>query len=269
MNKRVLYAAAGLLLSLQGQTLMAAGELRAGTKAFEAEDFSTALNELAPLAKEGNPDALNMLGQIYERGLSVSPDIEKAKQYYDRGAAKGHIPSVNSLRALNNKAFMLELKSVKAKADNNESHAQNRLGEMYEFGQGVDRDLNQAVLWYQKAANQGLIVAQHNMGRSYNFGTGVAQNYSNAEVWYLKAAEQGHTDAMFFLGTLYSNKHGNETAVDQNITAYAWMHNAAELGNQTAVAIERRLKMKLDEAQLKIAQNLATKYKAQYVTPYL
>ena len=73
---------------------------------------------------------------------------------------------------------------------------------------------------------------------------------------------------MFFLGTLYSNNHGAEDTQDTNILAYAWMHNAAELGNRTAKAIEERLVMKLDEEQLEAAAALAAEYKAKYIAPY-
>lgn len=268
MNKRILCMAAGLLLSWQSQITLAAGELLAGTKAFEAKDYQAALKELEPLAKEGNADALNMMGQLYENGWAVEKNIEKAKALYDRGAAKGHIPSVNSLRALKNQEYKIELKTVEPKAKAGEAHAQNRLAQMYEFGQGIDRDQAKAFEWYQKAAKQNLIVAQHNLGRCYNFGTGVKQDFAEAERWYLKAASQGHTDAMFFLGTLYSNDHGSQASESNNIQAYAWMHNASQLGNQTAQAIERRLKMKLTPEQLNKAEALAVEYKVRYITPY-
>jgi TPR repeat protein len=39
------------------------------------------------------------------------------------------------------------------------SVAQNRLGEMYESGQGVPRDLDMAIAWYQRAAEQGHPIA--------------------------------------------------------------------------------------------------------------
>jgi TPR repeat protein len=40
------------------------------------------------------------------------------------------------------------------------SVAQNRLGEMYEQGLGVPRDLDLAVSWYERAAEQGHPIAQ-------------------------------------------------------------------------------------------------------------
>ena len=266
MKKHALLAAS-LLLSLQATYALAA-DLGKATRAFDQQDYSAALDELKPLAKEGNADASNMLGQMYENGWGVDIDLVKAKRLYTRGANIGHLESVNSLRALKNEEYQKELVKVRSDADAGNAAAQNRLGEMYEFGYGLKRSPAMALDWYMKAAGQNYVAAQHNIGRCYNFGTGVAQNFAEAEKWYRKAAEQGHTDAMFFLGTLYSNDHGRERAYDSNIIAYAWMHNASELGNDTAAAIEKRLVMKLSESELKTAEALADDYKNRYVSPY-
>ncbi|WP_027858256.1 tetratricopeptide repeat protein [Marinobacterium jannaschii] len=266
MKKHALLAAS-LLLSLQATYTLAA-DLGKATRAFDQQDYSVALDELKPLAKEGNHDASNMLGQMYENGWGVDKDLDQAKRLYTRGANIGHLDSVNSLRGLKNKEYQKELVKVRQDAESGNAAAQNRLGVMYEFGYGVKRSPEIALDWYRKAADKNYVAALHNIGRCYNFGTGVAQNFSEAETWYRKAAEQGHTEAMFFLGTLYSNDHGRERAYDSNIIAYAWMHNASELGNETAAAIEKRLVMKLSESELKTAQALANDYQSRYVAPY-
>lgn len=264
MKKQILLAAS-LMLGMATQAY--AANLGKGTLAFDKQDYATALEELQPLAKEGNPDAMNMLGQMYENGWGIAKDVQQARRLYDRGAAVGHLASVNSLRALKNKAYKVELESVIPAAESGDPQAQNRLGEMAEFGYGMPRNPDLAIQWYLKAADQGLVAAQHNIGRSYNFGTGVEQNFAEAERWYRRAAERGHTDAMFFLGTLYSNNHGSQADEDSNVQAYAWMHNAAALGNPTAIAIEKRLVMKLDDNQLSKAKALADSYRQQYIKP--
>ncbi|WP_286236995.1 tetratricopeptide repeat protein [Neptuniibacter halophilus] len=263
MKKQILFAAS-LMLSVSATNLMAAN-LGKGSAAFDKQDYATAFKELNPLAKEGDPDALNLVGQMYENGWGVDKDEEKAVRFYNRGASMGHLGSVNSLRVYKDKGYRVELETVRPAAESGDAQAQNRLGEMAEFGYGMQRDPNQAFQWYQKAAEQGYVAAEHNIGRCYNFGTGVAQDFSAAEEWYRKAAKKGHTDAMFFLGTLYSNNHGSQQDQDTNILAYAWMHNAALLGNPTAIAIEKRLVMKLDAAQLDSAKALAEEYRQTYV----
>lgn len=267
MSKKTLLAAAGLLLSLHQAPLLAA-DLGKVSRAFENKEYSAALDDLEELSKEGVPDALNMLGQMYENGWGVTQDLEKATALFKRGANQGHLESVNGLRRLKNVEYRAELESVQASAEAGDARAQNRLGEMYEFGYGLERDPNQAYSWYRRAAEQKLVVAQHNLGRCYNFGTGVEQNFTEAELWYREAAQQGHMDAMFFLGTLYSNNHGLDHSADTNVIAYAWMHNSAQLGNATAAAIEKRLLMKLDGPQTEAARTLAEKYLDTYVRPF-
>jgi hypothetical protein len=66
---------------------------------------------------------------------------------------------------------------------------------MYSHGYGVKQDYNQAVAWYQKAADQGYADAQTNLGFMYKNGYGVKQDYNQAREWYQKAADQGDVDA--------------------------------------------------------------------------
>jgi TPR repeat protein len=60
---------------------------------------------------------------------------------------------------------------------------------MYSNGQGVKQDYTEAMKWYQKAVDQGNMVAQRNIGVMYENGWGVNQDYNEALKWYLKAAE--------------------------------------------------------------------------------
>ncbi len=267
MSKKLLLAITGLLLTLNTASAYAAS-LAKGLKAFEAKDYSTAMSELKPLVSENNLDAMNLVGQMYELGLGVEADEQKAVQLYNRCSAQGNLDCVNSLRTYKNKGYKVELQTVEPAAEAGDPVAQNRLGEMYEFGYGVDRDPSKAIQWYKLAADQGLVLAQHNLGRAYNFGTGVQQDFAQAEKWYRKAAEQGHMEAMFFLGALYSNNHGEENDKQTNIIAYAWLQNALELGNRTATAIQSRIEMKLSDSELEEAKALATEYKEKFVTPF-
>lgn len=266
MKKAILLTTAGLLFGLQIEVATAA--LSDAERALEARDYTSALQELRPLAQEGNAAALNLLGQMYENGWGVEADSDMALRYYEQGARQGDLDSVNSLRALKNKAYKAEFDTLLPKAESGDAVAQNRVGEMYEFGQGVERNGDTAFQWYSRAAEQGNVTAWHNLGRAYNFGTGVAQDYAKAEEWYIKAAERGHQKAMFFLGTLYATSHGGDNSHNADVTAYAWMSNVAQLGDPTAMAIESRLKMKLNEEQMAEAQALAEEYKSRYVTPF-
>ncbi len=47
----------------------------------------------------------------------------------------------------------------------------------------------------KKAAEQGDAVAQLNLGNGYYFGNGVEKDLKQAVYWYQKAADQGYEDA--------------------------------------------------------------------------
>lgn len=267
MSKKLLLATVGLVIGLQSATGLAAS-IKSAEAAIAGKDYAKALEELQPLVKEGNADATNLMGRLYENGWGVQTDIEQAKTYYNRGARTGHIASVNSLRALKNKDYKIELDNLLPQAEAGNANAQNRVGEMFEFGHGAKRNPEKAFQFYQQAADQGLVAAQHNLGRSFNFGTGTSQDFVEAEKWYLQAAKQGYTNSMFFLGTLYSNGYGQDKSHHSDIIAYAWMHNAALLGDGTAASIESRLLMKLEGTQLTEAKDLAAAYAEDYVAPF-
>lgn len=247
---------------------VAAASISKAEKAIAAEDYKTALKELKPLVSAGKPAATNLMGKMFQNGWGVPPSLEKAKSFYKKGARTGHIDSVNSLRALDDIEYLKELVVIKQKAEAGNATAQNRLGEMLEYGFGVKRDPEAAFEQYQNAAEQGYVAAQHNVGRSYNFGTGTKQNFAKAEEWYRIAAKKGYTQSMFYLGTLYATAHGQDNSTSQDIIAFAWMNNAAALGDTTAASIESRLLMKLQENQMDEAKTLADSYKETYVTPF-
>ena len=56
----------------------------------------------------------------------------------------------------------------------------------------MPQDYAEAVKGYRLAAEQGHARAQNNLGVMYEFGDGVPQNYAEAVKWFHLAAEQGN-----------------------------------------------------------------------------
>jgi TPR repeat protein len=63
-----------------------------------------------------------------------------------------------------------------------------------------------AANWFGKAAEQGLANAQLNLGSLYERGEGVEQNPQQAEKWYRLAAAQGSEEAQERLDLLKSQE---------------------------------------------------------------
>ena len=105
-------------------------DLGAGTAAFEVGDFRSAEIEWRPLAEAGDPRAQYNLGILYEYGLGVFKDIDKAVEWYARSAEQGL------------------------------AEAEYAIGNLYLEGYYGRRDPQEAADWYRLAADQGHPEAQ-------------------------------------------------------------------------------------------------------------
>ena len=113
-----------------------------------------------------------------------------------------------------------EVDSLILQASQGDPAAQAELAEKYFSGDGIQKDLGQAVYWYKKAAEQGQIHAQISLSGMYRRGTGVTQDLKRAAYWCTKAAEQGHRFSQSGLGFLYEIGSG----VEQNFEQAAYWH---------------------------------------------
>jgi len=105
------------------QTTVQDCEIRGGEYvAYDRATYDSALRIWLPLAEQGDADAQNKIGEIYERGIGGEPDYVKAAYWYRKAAEQG-----------------LE-------------KAQINLGFLLEKGLGVKKDLNAALAWYRKAS---------------------------------------------------------------------------------------------------------------------
>lgn len=156
-------------------------------------------------AKKGNAKSLDGLGGLYFTGCGVDKDFKKAEGYYLLAEEKG---------------------SRNAKAN---------LGDLYrEGGYRLDKDLGQAMYWYElaindtparayngiassyidqenyveayknivKAAELEYPEAEYNLGYMYYNGIVVEQNKKEARIWFEKAAAKGYIDAEYYLNIL-------------------------------------------------------------------
>ncbi len=57
-------------------------------------------------------------------------------------------------------------------------------------------------------------VAQYRLGFNYYFGIGVERDYQEALKWFRKAAKQGHAGAQYELGFIYDKGQGVQLLID-------------------------------------------------------
>lgn len=89
---------------------------------YDRADYRSALKVWLPQAEQGDAEAQNYVGEIFEKGLGQEPDYRSAKHWYEKAANQGN------------------------------SRAQINLGYLYEKGLGVSQNVTLALNWYRKAS---------------------------------------------------------------------------------------------------------------------
>jgi len=122
----------------------------------------------------------------------------------------------------------IDIEALRAQADAGDAYAQLNLGAAYDNALGIERDIDQALHWYQRAAEQGLAEAQYNLAHLL-----VEEEISTvaAAEWMQKAAEQGMADAQYLLGIIYAEGIG--VAMNDG-KARIWLQRAIDQGQADA-----------------------------------
>ena len=159
MNRITLALAAALSLAF---TPLAAQDYQKGLAAYEAGDYSAALEEWRPLANQGNAVAQVELGGMYRRGEGVPQNNAEAMRWFRLAAQQG-----DPLHQL-------------------------ILGITFLQGDVTPNDYVEAVMWFRLGACQGHAQSQRFLAFAYQKGQGVPQNNVMAYMWFNIAAANGN-----------------------------------------------------------------------------
>ena len=191
-------------------------------------------SSLQDLAREGDTIAMQELASLYANGIYVPQNTSKAMQWNMLAKLLGNVNvtcgickciSDNNDFIINNEAILSQLKKNRINfeyckegeklysdkkyeqaiywwqkaADAGNSAAQKNLAICYFNGYGVEKDVEKAIYWWQKAADAGNSAAQKNLAFCYLKGDGVEKNVEKAVYWWQKAADAGDSDAEYML----------------------------------------------------------------------
>jgi hypothetical protein len=193
------------------------------------------------------PILLSVTGFAQAIGLAnPPPDADAAYAAYQHGDS----------------AAVLQLAGpLAAKGD---ARAQSVLGLVYYRGRGLPQDLNEAVKWFRRAADQSDAAAQFYLGVMYSEGQGVPQDHAEAVKWYRLAADQGDAQAQYNLGLVYAN---GETGQPDNVSAYVWFNlatarfAASDVRRSVAVSSRDAVANKMTADEITEAQKRSREWK--------
>jgi TPR repeat protein len=191
-----------------------------------------------PDAMTPRVEAAFMLARMYDRGIGVPRDADKARSWYGKADGYGFVPALDILgaRALAGKDEPRDpvkgLAQLKEAADAGYPAAQYHLARAYYAADGVPRDVKIAGAYFEAAAHAGIPAAMFAAGHMIDQGEGVKADPARAIVYYKDAALKGDRDAQFALGTYF---YSGEVVGKNLATARKWFAAAARQGQPDAL----------------------------------
>lgn len=150
-------------------------------------------------SERGNDGAQVLAGIMYLNGDGGHTKDEKSAAYwFEKAAVQGNV------------------------------YAQKKLGDFYEQGIGVRKNLQLSADWRTKAADRGNTEAQLKLGKMYLSGDGVDKDQAKGELWLNRAATEGNSEAQFLMGKLYHARQNTEMAGN-------WLAKSATQGYKDAI----------------------------------
>lgn len=146
-------------------------------------------------AKQDHTEAAYYVGLYFQNAKGVEQDLEQAVFWYEKAALKKNRNALYHLAMILIKQEPKDYASIsrllEEAAKLNHPNAQYNLAVMYHRGDGVEKDIQKALFWYEKASEANLAIAQYNLGMLYFEGSVVPKDEQKAKELWQKAADQG------------------------------------------------------------------------------
>ena len=166
---------------------------------FEEKKYEQSFPIMLKLAKDGNPKAQGTIARMYGRGWGTEKNEKEAFYWASLGALK------------------------------NDPASQNVIGVMYQHGVGsVKKDLNEAITWLEKAANQGYVLAISNLVTVYEEKKDIEKQI----YWLTKKFEIGDKSAALAISNLYDE---NNQLPGYQEKSFEWAMKGALAGDAKSI----------------------------------
>ncbi len=182
-------------------------------------DYKKAQNLFELAALQNNPYSVTNLGYMYEHGFGVDQDINKAIEYYTKGAELGNNTSFNNLALIyyfgtsdSGYDFNAAIHYFK-KVNTNEYEVCNYLADCYYLLE----EYKNALKYIKQDMKNNDHIGSYLLGKMHCYGYGVKQDSKKAIPLLEKAVAQEYNLAILDLIEIYANDEENK---DQEKLAY-------------------------------------------------
>jgi len=240
-----------------------------------AEDAPNYIEEMKrwqPKAEAGDAEAQFQLGQMYALGHGFKQNFKTAAEWYEKAAQQSHAKARTALGLLysfkavpsdddkgtdwlekaaiqdesvaqvflGNMAEKQNLydearKWYEQAAANGSADAMIAIAKLYEYGEGVSKDLDQARQWNEKASEQKNISASamRKLGLHYAKGSGgLAKDTSKSKEWYEKSCSAENARSCLYIAEGYRTGENGYGKDEKKLLSY--LEKASNFGNMQA-----------------------------------
>jgi uncharacterized protein len=178
-------------------------------------------------AERGDVDAMFIVGGMYMQGQGTPVNKFEAFKWLYNAAINGR----------------------------SSKESERILAQAFIIGKNIPQNYDEALHWYQLAANGGDFESQNELAFFYFTGKFVERDYEKASYWFEIAARNGYPLAQYNMGILWYT--GNGVSAVDIVKAYAWFNLAAANGHSRGEAAKIFLETILTEEELQQAQNVS------------
>lgn len=145
------------------------------------------------------------MGEDYYYGRNgKTKDLDKAMIYYLEASKKGNLEAIFSVGYLNyhqayNHDAQKTFNYLSYAAYGGHVAAQRYVGYCYWYGEGTEKNIRKALIWFYKAAQNGDVEAMHKCALLFD----EKEQNEDAVRYYAKAAEKGNVSALYGLALHY------------------------------------------------------------------
>lgn len=175
---------------------------------FHAYRLGKYINAASPLLNETGKDAVAdyYLGRVYLYGYGQLKNTNLAIRYFTKSAEKGYLPAILVMAKYNLFAEKNPEQAVrwfKKAADADDVSGQMFVAAAYLFGVGVKQNSDTATKYYIDAAKNGNAIAQYTLADNF-LNSRYASNVKLGLIWLTKSAANGNTKALTKLAGMYA-----------------------------------------------------------------
>ncbi|WP_455002985.1 tetratricopeptide repeat protein [Cardiobacterium hominis] len=148
----------------------------------EAPDYIEAMHKWRPKAEAGDTEAQFQLGQMYALSYGLEQDFKTAAEWYAKSAEQGNAKARTALALCYEYGYGVAHNAETARAWIEKAAAQDFPPAQVAMG-GLaekEKDYAKARKWYELAAAQGNAEAMANIGDLYKDGNGVKKDIKQA-----------------------------------------------------------------------------------------